>query len=218
MSTSSNNILPNGIAAPSIRLYTCPIAKAHQKLLPDSVDWIVTDPPYPKDYLAVYVDLARFANRVLKPGGSLLCMCGQSYLLTVGTMLSSKLQYHWELAYLTPGGKSPQLFQKRVNSFWKPVLWFTKGDYSGKWIGDVSKSQVNDNDKRHHHWGQSESGIHDLIRRFAKPGDVVCDPFVGGGTVAVVAVRMGISFIGMDIDKETVSRTRQRLAELEDAP
>jgi site-specific DNA-methyltransferase (adenine-specific) len=177
----------------------------------ESVDCIVTDPPYPREFLPVYRDLARVAAHALKPGGSLVCMCGQSYLPEVLAALGESLVYRWTLAYLTPGGQSSQLWERTVNTFWKPLLWFTKGTYSGPWIGDVCKSNVNDNDKRHHHWGQSESGMADIVGRFTKPGDTVLDPFCGGGTTGVVAIDMDRLFIGYDIDAAAIDTTRVRL-------
>lgn len=66
---------------------------------------------------------------------------------------------------------------------WKPVLWYVKGEYDGKWLGDVARSNVSDNDKRFHHWGQSERGMADLFDRVANQGDVILDPFLGGAQV-----------------------------------
>ena len=40
----------------------------------ESVDCIITDPPYPQEFLPEYGKLSRFAARVLKPGGSCLAM------------------------------------------------------------------------------------------------------------------------------------------------
>jgi site-specific DNA-methyltransferase (adenine-specific) len=178
-----------------------------------SVDCIITDPPYPAEFLPVYVDLAATAERVLKPGGSCFVMIGQSYLPEIVAALAAKLTYQWTIAYMTPGGQATQLWQRKVNTFWKPVLWFVKGEYSGEWLGDVAQSRPNDNDKRFHHWGQSESGMADLVRRFSEPGDVVLDPFVGGGTTGVVAVDLGRRFIGCDVDADCVARTIARLNE-----
>ena len=142
----------------------------------------------------------------------MLVMVGQSYLPEVLARMTPHIKYHWTLSYLTPGGQSVQLWQRKVNTFWKPVLWFTKGDYVGDWVGDVARSQVNDNDKRYHDWGQSESGMADLIERFTYPGQMIVDPFCGGGTTGVVAVRMGRRFIGIDCDSEAIATTRRRLA------
>lgn len=174
-----------------------------------SVDWVITDPPYPREYLPVYSTLSKICAEVLKPGGSALVMCGQSYLPEVVARLSESLAYHWTLAYLVPG-QSLQLFAKKVYTFWKPVLWFVNGTYSGDWVGDLAKSEGND--KRFHDWGQSESGMYDLMRRFIKPGQTVLDPFLGAGTTGVGALSLGAQFIGVDISQDSVDIAHARLA------
>lgn len=178
----------------------------------NSVDWIITDPPYKKEFLPLYDPLAFHAERVLKPGGSLLVMVGQYYLPRVISDLHMHLNYHWTLAYMTPGGQSPAVNARNINPSWKPVLWLTKGQYLGRWIGDVAKSDVNDNDKRHHDWGQSESGMASLMEKFVSPGNLVLDPFVGGGTTGVVALALGCSFIGIDSDEIILKATHTRFA------
>lgn len=197
-----------------LKLYHCGVLDLKQYVSPNSIDYIITDPPYPKEFLNVYSELADFAAYALKPGGSLLVMCGQSYFPDVLSMLSSSgLNYHWLLSYLTPGGQSPQIWQRKVNTFGKPVLWFVNGKYDGQWVGDVIKSDVNDNDKEHHYWGQSVSGMTNLVSRFVKPADIICDPFLGGGTTAKVALDLNCYFIGCDIDENTLTTTRARLNE-----
>lgn len=183
------------------------------QLEPGSVDFIITDPPYPREYLPLYEELAKLGARVLKPGGSVLALAGQSYLPDVLNLMAPHLKYNWTLSYQTPGGQSPQLWDRKVNSFWKPVVWFVNGDYSGQWAGDVVRSDVNDNDKRFHEWGQSLSGMRDLMTRFVQSGDVVLDPFVGGGTTGVIAVELGCQFIGSDKDKDKAELTKGRIVE-----
>ncbi len=107
-----------------LRLFAAAVADALEHIAPGSVDCIVTDPPYPRACLAVYGDLARTAARVLRPGGSCLVMAGQSYLPEIIAAMTPHLRYHWTVAYLTPGGQSVQLWERKVNTFWKPVLWF----------------------------------------------------------------------------------------------
>lgn len=177
----------------------------------EAADVIITDPPYPQEYLPVYGALAECAAYTLKPGGSLLVMVGQSYLPDILALMTPHIRYHWTVAYLTPGGQAVQLWQRNVNTFWKPVLWFVKGDYDGAWVGDVARSAVNDNDKRFHDWGQSESGMADLIGRFSLPNDVILDPFCGGGTTGVVALALGRRFIGADRDEEQIAIAKTRL-------
>jgi ParB-like chromosome segregation protein Spo0J len=177
------------------------------------IDAIVTDPPYPGEYLPLLSDLSRLAGRVLRPGGICAVMIGQSYLPEVYARLSEHLDYWWTIAYLTPGGQSAQVWQRKVNTFWKPVLIFGRGRYEGDWYGDVAKSPVNDNDKDHHHWGQSEAGMADILERITKPGQIVLDPFLGAGTTGVAATLTGRRFIGCDIDAEHVTTAQARMAE-----
>lgn len=193
------------------RLFTADIRKGLSEIEDNSIDFIITDPPYPKEYLPLFADLSKLAARVLKPGGSLIVMSGQSYLPDVIQLLGTEMKYHWCMAYVTPGGQSPQLFHKKVNTFWKPVLWFVKDEYAGDWVGDVLKSAVNDNDKRFHEWGQSFSGMMDIVERFTNPGDIILDPFLGGGTTGVVSVCSGRKFIGADIEEKNVTLSMERI-------
>lgn len=182
--------------------------------IPDnSIDCIITDPPYPSEFLPAFSDLSKTAARVLKPGGSCIVMSGQMYIPEVVQRLGEHLKYHWLLSYLTPGGQAVQVFPRKVNTFWKPLLWFTKGDYSREWVGDVCKSQTNDNDKRFHHWGQSLSGMADVVKRFSNAGDTILDPFLGGGTTGVVALSMDRFFVGADVDAAAVSTAEKRIKE-----
>lgn len=177
----------------------------------NSIDLIITDPPYPREYLNLYKNLAIFAERVLKPGGSLFTMAGQSYLPQIFSLMQMEgLAYNWTLSYLTPGGQAPQIWQRKVNAFWKPVLWYTKGE-NKKWLGDVVRSNTNDNDKRFHHWGQSISGMIDLIDRTSFVGETILDPFMGGGSTGIAALAMDRRFIGIELDDLIFNETKKRI-------
>lgn len=174
------------------------------------VDVIITDPPYAKEHVGLYGLLAEQAARILRPGGSLVVMTGQSYLPDILNAMTPYLRYHWTLAYLTPGGQAVQLWQRNVNTFWKPLLWFVNGEYTGAWLGDVARSAVNDNDKRFHEWGQSVSGMSDIVTRFTAPLDIILDPFCGAGTTGVAALLNGRRFIGVDHDAQSTTNAEQR--------
>src|SRR5690606_23281456 len=47
---------------------------------PGTVDAIITDPPYPGEFIGLFTDLSQLAARLLKPSGVLVAMCGQYYL------------------------------------------------------------------------------------------------------------------------------------------
>jgi site-specific DNA-methyltransferase (adenine-specific) len=52
-----------------------------------------------------------------------------------------------------------------------------------------------------------------LIKQSSEPGDVVCDPFMGSGSVGVAALRLGRRFLGNDLNAEAVRIASQRLRE-----
>lgn len=176
-----------------------------------SVDCLITDPPYGREHLHVYKGLGILAARVLREGGSLLCMTGQSYLPEVLAALTPHLAYHWTLAYMIYGG-SPTVWPRNVNNFWKPVLWLVKGRYDGEMQSDLVRSAAAE--KRFHEWQQSESGMAELVERFTLPGELILDPFCGSGTTGVVVVRMHRRFIGIDADEAALRVARERLAVL----
>jgi site-specific DNA-methyltransferase (adenine-specific) len=170
-------------------------------------DAVITDPPYPQEFLPVFSELAEGCNAAGVP--IVAVMSGQSYLPEVMQRLCEHLRYRWMLAYMTPGGQAVQQWQAKVNTSWKPVLLFGN---AVEWFGDVAVSKPNDNDKRFHGWGQSESGMADLVERLTKPGQLICDPFLGGGTTAVVALALGRRFVGCDINSEHVEQAKRRVA------
>lgn len=173
-------------------------------------DAVITDPPYNKEAVRLFSDLAAGCKACEIP--LVAVMSGQSYFPEVMAALTEHLTYRWLLAYLTPGGQAVQQWTAKVNTFWKPVLLFGE---AVEWFGDVYSSKTNDNDKNHHKWGQSESGMADLVERLTKPGQTVCDPFLGGGTTAVVSLRLGRKFIGCDVDPTCIDKTRSRVEALE---
>jgi 16S rRNA G966 N2-methylase RsmD len=181
-------------------------------------DFIITDPPYPREYLSLYSVLARRAKEWLAPGGLLLAMCGQSYLDEVYALLSKELRYYWTACYLTPGQPTP-IQARQVNTSWKPILIYGLDEkYKGKTFGDVFKSEGAD--KSLHIWGQSESGMLSMIQQVCLPGQSIFDPFMGSGTTGVAALKHGCIFHGIDKDEKCVETSRKRLTEeaAHDAP
>jgi site-specific DNA-methyltransferase (adenine-specific) len=55
-----------------------------------------------------------------------------------------------------------------------------------------------------------------LIRQSSNNGDVVCDPFMGSGSVGMAALRLGRRFLGNDLNPEAVRIAAQRLREFGD--
>ena len=174
--------------------------------IPDgSVDLILTDPPYPAEFLPLWSDLAVFARRVLSPSGMLAAMSGQTHLPEVYRRLGEHLTYRWTMAYLMSGAANV-VHARRVSTMWKPVLIYGASDHR---LHDVATSKAAD--KEYHGWGQSESGMYDLLSLLADPGALVCDPFLGGGTTGVVATAYGCHFIGAELEADVYRTAAARL-------
>jgi len=120
------------------------------------------------------------------------------------------------MAYLQPGGQSGSVWPRRAIPFFKPVVVFSKRTHGRKWFGDVVKSERND--KRFHKWGQSESGMVDLVNRLADPGATILDPFCGSGTTGVACVKTGRNFVGIEINEEYCEIARKRIARAAEEP
>jgi len=54
--------------------------------------------------------------------------------------------------------------------------------------------------------------VEPCIRSASEPGDLVLDPFLGSGTTAVVAARLGRRFLGIELNPEYTEMARRRLA------
>jgi len=174
----------------------------------NSLDWIITDPPYPKKYLSLYQDLSMFGMKYLKPGGSLICMSGQSYLPEVIKKLNMYLDWHWCCAYLTIGDAT-QIYHRKIATNWKPLLWFTKGKRKGPFMKDLFQSM--NREKEFDEWGQSESGMKDIIEKLTYSGELICDPFMGTGTTGYIALSLKRNFIGIEIDEQKYIDAKKRL-------
>jgi 16S rRNA G966 N2-methylase RsmD len=177
-------------------------------------DFIITDPPYPREYLPLYEVLAERAKDWLKPGGLVIAMCGQSYLDQIYASMSKHLTYYWTSCYLTPG-QPTSLRQKMVNTSWKPLLVYSvDGNYKGKTFGDVYTSPGPE--KGGHEWQQSVDGMLAIMRQVCLPGKSILDPFLGAGTTGVAALKHGCTFCGIDVDELSVNISKGRLVEVHD--
>jgi hypothetical protein len=183
---------------------------------PASIDLIVTDPLYEKKSLPLWGELAKFAAKTLKPGRLLLAYTGIQYLPDVMDLLRQHLTYHWTIGLFCQGTR-PIHRMLNVSMKWRPVFVFSNGPAKKhQFITDAFQSARPE--KQWHEYQQSLPPIQFYIERLTKPGQLVCDPFLGSGTTAVACRNLGRRFVGCDIDPTCISRTKQRLTEEESIP
>ena len=179
----------------------------------DSISAVITDPPYPKEYLHLWDQLGEVAARVLEPGRYLVTYSGQMYLDHVMKTLSKHLSYCWTIA-LFHSGPTQSVHPRNVICTWKPILVFRKGD-PGKFDLDVEyvvDSFTKDyRDKEFHEWGQGEAAVAYLMDKFSKPGELILEPFAGGGTTLVVSAERKRRCIGVEIEEDLIPIIKSNL-------
>jgi 16S rRNA G966 N2-methylase RsmD/uncharacterized DUF497 family protein len=169
--------------------------------IPDhSVDIILTDPPYPQEYLPLWDDLGAFAARVLKPTGVLLAYSGQLHLPQVIAMLTKHLRWWWMCAiqhtgasgYIVAGGR-------RIMNQWKPLLVLTPYDAPPLQVQFRDLIEGGGRQKELHNWEQSTEEAVRILQTFGQPDALVVDPFAGSGSFGIAAHQAGMRFIGAEI-------------------
>ena len=177
-----------------------------------SVDLIITDPPYPTKYLPLYSDLAEIAGRLLTPRGLLFVITGQLNLPAVMELLGDYMTYGWTFMLDLPGTNS-RIMGRHLIQTWKPVLAYSTGTWpSGEWRPDRVVSPAPD--QAEFAWGQSVAPARDLIESFSPPDAVVLDPFCGGGAYGEAALRAGRRFVGIELDGDRFDIASKRLGAL----
>jgi site-specific DNA-methyltransferase (adenine-specific) len=200
--------------------------KVLQTLPAQSVDLIVTDPPY----IVSYCDrtgrriagddspkkvLSSFAEqyRVLKPDSISVCFYGWSKVeLFMGA---------WKDAGFSPVGHL--VFRKRyasrvgyLKACHEQAYVLAKGSppRPAAPISDVRSWEYSGN--RRHPTEKAVSVLKPLIESFSDPGDLVLDPFAGSGSTAVAALLLDRAYIGIELERKYCNLARRRLAAIKE--
>jgi DNA modification methylase len=183
------------------------------KEIPDgSIDLIFTDPPYPKEFLYLYDWLANEAPRVLKPDGFMAVYVGIYHLADVIKLIGDKMEFFMELV-LFGSGYGAMIWNRRTIGRHKSILLYRpNGGVSIPRCNIVSLFNGSGADKRFHVWGQDETSARYYIDCLSKVGDLVLDPFCGGGTTPSICRILKRHYISFEIIGETADIARARVA------
>lgn len=201
-------------------------------LPPASVDCIVTDPPYnvteydwdqypdPDGYLKFIRLIMVACQRVLKPDYHLFLFADAAYMarmenivLEVGLELKSRLI--WVRKNMSMG----RVVEDRFISQWDPIFHCgTKPlNLPAEWgseRGDVQEfavPQTNFNDKKIHPTQKPLALVQRLVELGSDAGQLVVDPFCGGGTTAVACHILKRQCITCDTNSDYVALAKARL-------
>ena len=73
------------------------------------------------------------------------------------------------------------------------------------------KERLRKNGKKIHSTQKPEALLHRVILATTNKGDTVCDPFLGTGTTAIVAKKLGRKYFGIEKDKKYFKAAIERL-------
>ena len=82
------------------------------------------------------------------------------------------------------------------------------------WI-DINSIQSGAVERTNYPTQKPEALLERIIKSASKPGDIICDFFVGSGTTAAVAEKLGRKWIASDLGKFSIHTSRKRLIEVQ---
>ena len=197
-------------------------AKARLKELEaESVDLVVTDPPYLVNYkdrhgrqvandtnAGAVLPVFDEVYRVMKPDTLCISFCGWKALpeftaawARVGFRITGQIV--WTKNYASSKGHTAYHHESAY------VL--AKGNplKPERPIRDVQEWRYSGN--RYHPTEKAVEILSPIIRAFSKPGDLVCDPFSGSGSTSVAAALSGRDYLGVELEQRYVDLAKRRL-------
>jgi site-specific DNA-methyltransferase (adenine-specific)/modification methylase len=118
--------------------------------------------------------------------------------------------------YWIKTNKAPTM-RKNFKSSVETAIVFTKGRTTIKWVGGGNQNNyfespfVMGKEKVDHPTQKPVKLIKHIMGLITNEGDIVLDPFMGSGTTGVAAIELGRDFIGMEIDEVNINIAKDRI-------
>ena len=208
-----------------LELHCCDVGELSEYVAADSVDIIITDPPYSRDYNEAWKRLGEFAVHALKPKGMMVVMGGNESVLDMANFIKLgggvDLTLRWLVTYKTG---SRYVNYRQIYSWAKQLLVYHKvkngwdvfhdmPPFSDIVDYEILQGDVESQGQTRHRWGQQLKGFLAIVDNFCVGGETICDPFLGGGTTGVAALYRHRYFIGGEINRDILGIARARLTE-----
>jgi len=192
-----------------------------------------------KNYISWTKEWMTACKKVLKPHGSFYIAIGDEYAANV-KIIADELglfMRNWLIWHYTFGQQMKKKFARshtHIFYFVNDKNNFTFNDRATRVISDRQKKYQ---DKRANPEGKMPDDVWDeypricgtfkeridfpcqmpesllarIIRVSSNEGHLILDPFIGSGTTAVVAAKLSRNFTGIDISKEYVRKSKERV-------
>jgi adenine-specific DNA-methyltransferase len=191
--------------------------------MPDqSVDLVVTDPPYAARYrdrsgrtvanddnTSWLIPAFRHVARVLKDDRLCVSFYGwhqAEKFLAAWKSVGLRPVGHFVWVKTYPSNRAARYAQYHHESAYLLAKGNPRPPHA---IADVLEWDYSGN--RHHPTQKPVSAMTPLIEAYSGPGDIVLDPFAGSGTTAVAAKKMDRRYIAIELDARYCETARERL-------
>ena len=179
----------------------------------ESVDAVITDPPYHREFLHLWEPLSYQSERLLRPGGFLFTLAGCNSFDIVLSRLTQYLTFYWIGSALGSTGMCSRYHPRQILTSWKPFVILCKGKVKKHpYIMDAWRSKYS---KLYHPWEQPVGWFTYFIDHLTTPEYLILDPFMGSGTTLVAATTLGRKSVGIEIDENYFNIAVKRLREAE---
>jgi DNA modification methylase len=194
-------------------VYCIDFQEGMKQISENSIEAIITDPPYTRDGMSLWEELSKEASRVLKPSGFLVAYHGNLFLPQAVECLGRHLNYYWMFC-LKHNSSTGIMYCRKIRVQWKPVLVYQKAPI--KRMNHISPDYIDTDkrEKRDHIWQQGFNGIARFVEMFSKPGDSILDPFAGSGTTLVACKMLKRNYLGFEIDNHHVQTCKERIQKI----
>jgi ParB-like nuclease domain/DNA methylase len=193
-----------------VRLHHCDFRMLEKHVRPGTARLVLVDPPWGRDALGLWPDVATCADALLVDGGVAAVLTPLMYLPEVVAALGHRLQYRWTMA-LFRGDPCPLVVSEQIMNAWRPVLLYSKGECGPLRIRDALSYSRAAWKKEFHPWEQNPDEHRYLVEHLTQPGELVVDFFGGSFGSAVVCREAGRRYHGADTDEGCVSIGRKRV-------
>ncbi len=127
---------------------------------------------------------------------------------TIGFFARSR-RYHFDIDSIRIA-YDPETKKARSRSIFVGKKWLEIG-YNPKDVWSVARLHRQDPERVDHPTQKPLALIERMVRASCPSGGLVLDPFMGSGTTAVAAARLGRRFAGFEINPDYLATARQRL-------
>lgn len=216
-----------------VSLYHLDAFQGIKELDDDSVDCVITDPPYTSDVHNKAqssseaadelgsIEFQPFTYAELKECFEQLGRVSKGWVIStlayqqafrLGEDKLKNLDFK-RLGVWVKTTYTPQFLGDRPSSAWEAIAYFYKAGRISKWNGGGKHGNYIGNiaQPNGHPTAKPIGLINNFLELFTNPNDLILDPFAGSGTTLEAARNLGRRAIGFEIDERYCELTAKRL-------